>query len=56
MTAQLRSTPLPPPAAPGAEERERLDRAFNELAEDNRWIDDFIQRLNGTIQEIGRKK
>ncbi len=35
------------------EQDERLARAF--AAEEN-WVDDFIKRLNGTIEDIVRKK
>jgi hypothetical protein len=35
------------------EEDERLARAFK--AEEN-WVDDFIKRLNGTIEDIVQKK
>jgi hypothetical protein len=35
------------------EEDERLARAFE--AEEN-WVSDFIKRLNGTIEDIVRKK
>ena len=49
----------PPPSWPLApilsDENERLDRALEDLIQDQ-WINDFIERLNYVIEDIGRKK
>ena len=38
------------------EDCERLDRALEDLMKENQWVDDFIKRLNHTIEDIVRKK
>ena len=48
-------TPRPPGAA-GAEDLEPLDRALEELVQNDQWIDDFIERLNYAIDDVVREK
>jgi hypothetical protein len=38
------------------EDCERLDRALGDLMNEDQWIDEFMKRLNHTIEEIVRKK
>jgi len=40
----------------GTEKQEPLDRALEELVQQDHWIDDFIERLNHAIDDIVRKK
>jgi hypothetical protein len=47
---------LPPKTLSSDEEGERLDRALEDLIKENQWVDDFIKRLNYTIEDIVRKK
>ncbi len=42
-------------AAGASADCERLDRALEGLIK-NQWVDDFIKRLNYTIEDIVRKK
>ena len=57
MTPELRRPLLRPPGITSAEDQEQLDRALNDLVNDNnQWIDDFIKRLNYMIKDIGLKK
>jgi hypothetical protein len=35
---------------------QRLDRALKDLSKEDQWLDDFIKRLNYTIENIVRKK
>ena len=35
---------------------EPLDRALNDLINEDQWIEDFIKRLNCTIGDMARKK
>jgi hypothetical protein len=44
-----------PPKTISSEEDERLDRALEDLVE-NQWVNDFVKRLNYTIEDIVRKK
>jgi hypothetical protein len=37
------------------EDSERLDHALEDLIKENQWINDFIKRLNYTIEDIVRK-
>jgi hypothetical protein len=46
----------PPKTISSDEDCERRDRAREDLIEENRWIDDFVKRLNYTIEDIVRKK
>jgi hypothetical protein len=51
-------TPRPtllPPKTILSDEDERLDRALEDLVE-NQWVNDFVKRLNYTIEDIVRKK
>ena len=48
-------TPWPPGGA-GAEAHEPMERALEELVQEDRWIDDFIKRLNHAIADIVREK
>jgi hypothetical protein len=50
-----RPTPLPPKTISSDDEDERLDRALEDLVE-NQWVNDFVKRLNYTIEDIVRKK
>jgi hypothetical protein len=47
-------TPPPCPTMPGDKNHERPDRALEEPVKDE-WIDDFMRRLNCTIEEAARK-
>jgi hypothetical protein len=49
-------TLLPPKTISSDEDCERLDRALEDLMKENQWIDDFVKRLNYTIEDIVRKK
>jgi hypothetical protein len=46
----------PPKTLSSDEDCERLDRALEDLIKENQWVDDFIKRLNYTIEDIVRKK
>ena len=56
----LPETPPPTLRAPKTlssdDDCERLDRALEDLIKENQWVDDFIKRLNYTIEDIVRKK
>jgi hypothetical protein len=49
----------PPPGLPrmisSKEDSERLEHALEDMMNDQ-WINDFIQRLDRTIEDISRKK
>jgi len=53
-------TPLPalrpPQVISSDEDYERLDRVLGDLMKEDQWIDDFMKRLNCTIEDIVRKK
>ena len=54
----LPETPQPTPfprKTLSSDEDERLDRALEDLVE-NQWVNDFVKRLNYTIEDIVRKK
>jgi hypothetical protein len=51
-----RPTLLPPKTISIDDDGERLDRALEDLVKENQWIDDFVKRLNYTIEDIVRKK
>jgi hypothetical protein len=38
------------------EDCEQMDRALEDITKENQWVDDFIKRLNHTIEDIVRKK
>jgi hypothetical protein len=44
-----------PPKTISSDEDERLDHALENLVKENQWIDDFIRRINYTIDDIVRK-
>jgi hypothetical protein len=46
----------PPKTLSSDEDCERLDRALEDIIKENQWVDDFIKRLNHTIEDIVRKK
>jgi hypothetical protein len=50
-----RPTLLPPKMISSDEDRERQDRALKDLVKDNQWVNDFVKRLNYTIEDIVRK-
>jgi hypothetical protein len=50
------SLPWSPKTIPSTQDFERFDRALSELEFEDRWINDFIKRLNCVIEEIGHKK
>jgi hypothetical protein len=52
----LRPTLRPPKTISSDEDCARLDRATEDLIKENQWVDDFIKRLNCTIEDIVRKK
>ena len=45
-----------PRTAAGHQGHELLDRALDELEQEDQWVNDFIERLNDAVEEIGRKK
>jgi hypothetical protein len=45
----------PPSTIPSDEDYERLDRALRDMSDDQ-WVNDFIIRLNYTIEDIVRNK
>jgi hypothetical protein len=45
-----------PRTAPGHQGQELLDRALDDLEQEDQWVNDFIERLNDAVEEIGRKK
>jgi hypothetical protein len=49
-------TLLPPKTISSDEDCERLDPALENLIKENQWVDDFVKRLNYTIEDIVRKK
>jgi hypothetical protein len=51
-----RPTLWPPKTISSDNDYERLDRALKDLMKEDQWIDDFIKRLNTTIEDIVRKK
>ena len=52
----LAPTRSPPETISSDEDCEQLDRALNDLMKEDQWINDFIKRLNYTIEDIVRKK
>ena len=46
----------PPKTISSDKDYERLDRALKDLMKEDQWIDDFIKRLNTTIEDMVRKK
>ena len=46
----------PPKTLSSDDDRERLDRALEDLIKENQWVDDFIKRLNYTIEDIVQEK
>lgn len=48
--------PTPLPTISSDREVERLDRALEDMVKEDQWIDDFIKRLNYTIEDVVRKK
>jgi hypothetical protein len=46
----------PPKTLSSDEDCERVDRALEELIKENQWVDDFIKRLNYTIEDIVQEK
>jgi hypothetical protein len=46
----------PPNTLSSDDDCERLDRALAELIKENQWVDDFIKRLNYTIEDIVQEK
>jgi hypothetical protein len=51
-----RPTLRPPKTVSSDEDCERLDRALEDIIKENQWVDDFVKRLNYTIEDIVRKK
>lgn len=45
-----------PREATAGENQEPLQRAFQEIVQNDQWIDDFIERLNYAIHDIVKKK
>jgi hypothetical protein len=50
--ARLPPTHWSPVTISGDEDCARLDRALEELENEDQWINSFIKRLNHTIEEI----
>jgi hypothetical protein len=52
------TAPMPgsPTTAPGHQGHELKDRALDDREQQDQWVNDFIERLNGAVEEIGRKK
>jgi hypothetical protein len=46
----------PPKTMSSDNDPERLDRALGDIMKEDQWIEDFIKRLNTTIEDIVRKK
>ena len=46
----------PPPLQPAEREDHELDPALEHLVKQEQWLNDFIERLNYTIEDIVRKK
>jgi hypothetical protein len=51
-----RQTLRPPRTISSDEDREPRDCALEDLAKENQWIDDFVKRLNYTIEDMVGKK
>jgi hypothetical protein len=52
-------TRQPQPSTPwpsSPDQSEPLERALEELVQEDQWIDDFIKRLNCAIADVVRKK
>jgi hypothetical protein len=45
-----------PRTASGHEDDELLDRALNQLKQEDQWVNDFIKRLNYAVEDIGCKE
>jgi hypothetical protein len=45
-----------PPALCSTKQSEPLERALEELVQEDQWIDDFIKRLNCAIADVVRKQ
>ena len=56
LPATQRTTLRLPNTSSSDEDCERLDRALEDLIKENQWVDDFVKRLNHTIEDIVRKK
>jgi hypothetical protein len=41
---------------PGHADHELPERALNELQKQDQWVNDFIERLNGAVEDLGRKR
>jgi hypothetical protein len=46
----------PPKTISSDKDYEQLDRALKDLLKEDQWVNDFIKRLNYTIEDIRRKK
>jgi hypothetical protein len=46
----------PPKTISSDEDCERLDPALEKIIKENQWVEDFVKRLNYTIEDIVRKK
>jgi hypothetical protein len=51
-----RQTLWPPKTISSDEDCARLDRALEDLTKEKQWVDDFIKRLNYTVEDMVRKK
>jgi hypothetical protein len=57
MTPETPPQPLwPAKAISNDRDDELLERALSDFMKQDQWIDDFIKRLNDTIEDIVRKK
>ena len=57
MTPETRPPPLlPPKLISNDEDYERLERVLHDLMNEDQWINDFIKRLNYTVENMVRRK
>jgi hypothetical protein len=56
MTIRQTPTPSSPRTAAGHQDQELLNRALNDLEEEDQWVSDFIQRLNYAVEDLDGKQ
>jgi hypothetical protein len=52
LPATAQATPWPRHTISGDQDLEPLDRALNDLMNEDQWVDDFIKRLNYRTEDI----
>jgi hypothetical protein len=52
------TAPMPwsPRTTAGHQGHELLNRALNDLEDEDQWVNDFIKRLNYAVEDLGRKQ